>query len=146
MNKIKFFHPITGKMLTINCAQGIMGSRKAKTQSVVSVSKVCIRMWAQGYVRAGKNVVLTDFEKAAIALAPKVIVEMKTQIKKQEADAGLPDVDSIRAPILLPSIPPMQVGIPHTPTPIPAPVIQVETVKRDLSAAEKLAALRASRV
>lgn len=135
MNKIKFFHPITGKMLTINCAQGIMGSRKAKTQSIVSVSKVCIRMWAQGYVRAGKNVVLTDFEKAAIALAPKVIAEMMAQIKKQEADARLPDVDTIRAPLPLPSIPPLF-----------SPVVQVETKRADMSQAEKLAALRASRV
>lgn len=142
MNKLKFFHPITGKSLTVSVPSGIMRSGAGgKIKQVISISKVCNHMWSQGYVRAGKNVVLTDFEKAAIKAAPAYIAQMKEQIAKHEADgSGLITgiVDCMRGDFKQPER--KEVPLAFS-TPAVEPMVQIETK----APVDKLAALKAAR-
>lgn len=88
MNKIRFYNPLTGEMRVINCAQGIMNTPEGKR--VVSMRKVLMHMWSQGFVRGGRSVILSDIEKKMIEAANTVRIEMQTVGGKPAVEITFP--------------------------------------------------------
>lgn len=132
MNKQKWFHVITGKMVFAYITPGIFRDGQGK-KVCASLNKICNHMWSQGYVRAGKSVVLTVLEKQMIAMAPAHIAKMRNDIAALKSATKL-EIPALAFSSTPPVLPPIPVAVmPQTP-------VQVETKQQ--STAERLAALR----